>query len=93
MLERSFGEYLRKAADAGDAAADWRDVLVALAPFYDCAVRLGLDPVDLFDRASAGSPDDLRRLVQGFARRSDITLDAFDWTLTMLSDGPCYEPT
>jgi hypothetical protein len=28
---------------------DWRDLLVALAPHHDCALRLGLDPTVLFD--------------------------------------------
>lgn len=31
---------------------DPRDVMVGLAPFFDCAKRLGVDPVDLFERAS-----------------------------------------
>jgi hypothetical protein len=92
MLARSLGEYLVTAAATEEVVADWRDVLVALAPYHDCARRLGLDPVDLFDRASADSRDDLQTLVREFARRSDVTLDAFGWKVTTLSEGACYEP-
>ena len=92
MLARSLREYLIGAAAANEVAIDWRDVLVALAPYHDCAHRLGLDPVEIFDRASADSPGDLQLICREFARRSDITLNAFGWTLTTLPDGPCYEP-
>jgi len=92
LLARSLSEYLVKAAATDAVAVDWRDVLVALAPYHDCAQRLGLDPVALLDAASADAPDDLKALVRKFGRRSDVTLDAFGWTLTTSSDGPCYEP-
>ena len=93
MLTRSLREYLVFAAATNAVAVDYRDVLVALAPYHDCAHRLGLDPVELFDSASGDSPNDLQALVRQFARRSDVTLDAFGWTLTTSPDGPCYEPT
>ena len=91
MLVMSLREYLVRAAATDAIATDWRDVLVALAPYHDCARRLGLDPVGLFDRACEDSPDDLQAVVRDFARRSDVTLDAFGWTVTTLSEGPCYE--
>jgi hypothetical protein len=71
---------------------DVRDVLVALAPYHDCARRLGADPVEVFDLAAAGAPDAARELAMTFARRDDVTLEAFGWVLTDLPDGPCYEP-
>ena len=69
---------------------DWRDMLVDLAPFYDCAQRLALDPVELFESASSSLDKGRRELVNGFARRSDITLRAFGWKLVTTSEGPCY---
>jgi hypothetical protein len=33
---------------------DWRDLLIGLAPYHDCARRLGLDPVVLFDAMGRG---------------------------------------
>jgi hypothetical protein len=92
MLTRSLREYLAEAAATHAVAVDWRDVLVALAPYHDCAHRLGVDPGVLFDDVSEDVPSDLQAIVRQFARRSDVTLDAFGWTLATSSDGPCYEP-
>ena len=69
---------------------DWREVLVDLAPFYDCAQRLAVDPVELFETASRDLNKQTRELMNGFARRSDITLRAFGWKLETTSEGPCY---
>lgn len=75
-----------------EVAIDVRDVLVALAGWVDCARRLGLDPVEVFDAAAAGRSEAMRELAGSFARRSDITLEAFAWRLEEGSDGPCYRP-
>jgi hypothetical protein len=72
---------------------DWRDVLVDLVPYVDCAQRLGVDPVELFDRAAQDLDDKTRELARTFARRSDITLTSFGWELQDASDGPCYRRT
>jgi len=69
---------------------DWRDVLVGLAPFYDCALRLRVDPVELFDAASKDINEETRELARRFARRSDISLKSFAWTLESTPEGPCY---
>ena len=88
-LESELDAYLGRAGRA--IARDWRDVLVILATYHDCAVRLGMDPVALFDRAAAGKPAATRDLANQFARRRDITLEAFGWVLSELPEGPCYE--
>jgi len=69
---------------------DWRDVLVDFAPFFDCAQRLRVDPVELFETASKDLGYEIRELANGFARRSDITLASFGWKLETTSEGPCY---
>jgi hypothetical protein len=84
---------LSRPETARDAREDWRDVLIDLAPFFDCAERIEVDPVGLFDEASVDLPDDVRAIAERFARRTDVTLDAFGWTLAMTKDGPCYQPT
>lgn len=56
-----------------DVESDWRDVLVGLAPYYDCAKRLGIDPVKVFERASKDLNELTRELTRAFAGRSDIT--------------------
>lgn len=90
----------RLAADLGRLLADLepeieidvRDVLVGLAGYVDCARRLGIDPVALFDAASADRSPAMRDLASTFARRSDVTLEAFGWRLEERPDGPCYRP-
>ena len=88
-LQEELAGYLARATDA--VHRDWRDVLVILATYHDCAVRLGADPVALFDAAAAGAEEATRKLAATFARRTDITLEAYGWVLTDLPDGPCYE--
>jgi hypothetical protein len=93
LLFASLRGYLSLPETAKDAREDWRDVLIDLAPFLDCAKRIDVDAVGLFDDASVGLPDDVRRIAERFARRTDVTLEAFGWTLAMTKDGPCYQPT
>jgi hypothetical protein len=88
-LQDELTGYLARAAEAVER--DWRDVLVILATYHDCAARLGADPVALFDAASIGATPATRDVATRFARRTDITLQAFGWILSDLPDGPCYE--
>jgi hypothetical protein len=55
---------------AAFASSDFRDDIVAMAPLYHSAVRLGLDPNALFDEAAAvaGTPAGAT-LVREFPRR------------------------
>ena len=69
---------------------DGRDLLVSLAPYHDCARRLGLDVEAVFDAAAdAGSPT-VRDLVREFGRRRDVRLRAFGFLLEKGPDGPRY---
>ena len=70
---------------------DWRDLLIALAPLYDCAQRLGLDPVSVFDEAAAAGPATLAEQVKRFGARTDFTLAAFGYRLDeQAPGGPAY---
>jgi hypothetical protein len=73
-----------------DWERDWRDLLVALAPFHDCARRLGLDVVAEFDAAAAEGPPSLADHVRAFGRREDVTLAAFLHVLDQSPGGPRY---
>jgi hypothetical protein len=75
-----------------DAPIDARDVLIGFAPFVDCAQRLGVDPISLFEAAAKDSSPAMRDLAATFARRSDVTLKDFGWKLDELPEGPCYRP-
>src|SRR3954467_5791402 len=72
---------------------DWRDLLVALAPYHDCARRLGLDPATVFDTAATAGPPSLADHVRTFGRRTDITPRAFAFTVVDTPDGPAYRAT
>ena len=69
---------------------DYRDLLVALAPVYDCATRLGLDRVSFFDKAAQDRSDEIVEVLQKFARRDDVTPEVFDFLVEDTPDGPKY---
>lgn len=70
---------------------DWRDLLVAMAPYHDCATRIGLDPARFFDEVSREAPQTLASTVRTFGQRRDITPSAFGFTVTTLGKGQAYE--
>jgi hypothetical protein len=74
-------------------AKDVRDLLVALAPFHDCARRLGLDAADVFQQAAELGPPDLRETVIEFGRRTDISPAAFAFAVEDAPGGPRYRST
>jgi hypothetical protein len=70
---------------------DWRDLLIALAPLYDCARRLGLEPATVFAAAAAEGPPKLAEHVRRFGARTDVTLAAFGFRLDEdAPGGPAY---
>ena len=89
-LANGVARYLVLAERSRWQTRDPRDVLVGLAPFLDCARRLGEDPAPLFDRAAADAAPELAEIVREFARRDDVTLEAFGWALAELPAGPEY---
>jgi hypothetical protein len=70
---------------------DWRDLLLAMAPYHDCATRIGLDPARFFDELSREAPPTLAGTVRTFGQRRDITPSAFGFTVTTLREGLTYE--
>jgi hypothetical protein len=74
-----------------DWLKDWRDLMVAMAPYHDCATRLGLDPAAFFDDVAREAPQALADTVRTFGQRTDITPSAFGFTLTTSQDGMAYE--
>jgi hypothetical protein len=70
---------------------DWRDDLVAFAPYVHVARALGVDVPTLFDDAAAHAVPDLADVMQTFGRRTDVTLGAFGWRQVETPDGPTFE--
>lgn len=69
---------------------DKRDLMVQLAPFHDCARRLGLDVSAVFRTAAEAGPRSLRDVVTAFGERDDVTLNAFGYVIIDLPEGPSY---
>ena len=70
---------------------DRRDLLVAMAPYYDCARRLELEPATFFTAVADEGPLALADIVRSFGERSDVTPSAFGYRLVMTPAGATYE--
>ena len=81
-------------ADLRDGEQEWtkdhRDLMVVLAPYHDCAQRLGLDPAKEFRDAATDGPPSLWEVVQTFGERHDVTLASFDYSLAQGPEGLSY---
>ena len=64
--------------------------MLALAPYHDCAKRLGLDPASVFGEVAVDAPPGLRDVVRTFGARRDVTLHGFGYTLTEGPGGLSY---
>lgn len=73
------------------AVMDWRDDLVAFAPYVHVARALGLDVRTLFNDAAVHAVPDLADVMRTFGRRTDVTLGAFGWRQVETPDGPTFE--
>jgi hypothetical protein len=87
----------RLVSDLVDGEQQWlqdpRDLMVALAPFHDCAQRLGLDPTIAFREAAENGPESLRDVVTAFGERRDVTPVAFGYVVAEGPKGPSYQRT
>jgi hypothetical protein len=88
-LEASIRELLTD-PEYAQLREDWRDLLVALAPLHDCARRLELDPVTVFDAAADGASPEMATLAREFGRRTDITEHSFAFMVEDTDEGPEY---
>jgi len=69
---------------------DARDLMLSLAPFHDCARRLGLDVSQVFNDAADVVGGDAGELARVFGTRTDVTPDAFAYAVESAPDGPKY---
>jgi hypothetical protein len=63
---------------------------VTIAPFHDCARRLGLDVPEAFRSVADDGPERLRDTVARFGARTDVTPSAFGFELREEPGGPAY---
>ena len=87
-LQRGFGLYVQ--AEAAARGWDPRDAMINMTPFIDCARRLGFDPITVLGPIAAAGPAWFRETFDGFMRRTDVTLEAFGWTVVETPSGPAY---
>ncbi len=85
------GEGLIVAAVLEQRVRDWRDDLVAFAPYYYAAQNVGLSPAELFDQAARFAVPELATTMRRFGQRRDVTLGAFGWRRIETPDGPTLE--
>ena len=76
---------------AGGDRGDARDLMLALAPYHDCARRLGLDVPALFAEAARSAPEAARDTIVEFGRRTDITPQGFAYVVEETPEGPRYK--
>ena len=88
-LEASIRDLL-SGSEYAQLREDSRDLMVALAPLHDCARRLGLDPVAVFDAATDGASPEMAELAREFGRRTDISGHSFAFMVEDTDEGPEY---
>jgi hypothetical protein len=69
---------------------DSRDLMLSLAPFHDCARRLGLEVSRVFNDAADAVGGEAGEIARVFGRRSDVTPAAFAFAVESGPDGPRY---
>jgi hypothetical protein len=67
--------------------------MVFMAPFHDCARRLGLDVAQAFRGVAEEGPETLRDVVAVFGTREDVTPSSFAYELREEPGGPAYLST
>lgn len=72
---------------------DYRDLMVAMAPYHHCAKRLGIDVQDFFREVAADAPSSLQKTVEQFGRRTDVTPKNFGFRLKRSRKGHYYRST
>ena len=77
-------------ARQGEEVSDWRDLVIDLAPYHDCARRLGLPPKALFEWVARQLPADVQGTVRALGQREEIDTREFGFILVDDEDGPRY---
>lgn len=70
---------------------DNRRLEIALAVYHHCAMKLSMNPVDLFAEASTYTSTECGLRFIAFGRRADVTLNRFGWRSVNTDDGVKFE--
>ncbi|MEO8092973.1 MAG: hypothetical protein ABI726_09740 [bacterium] len=74
----------------GEEVSDWRDLLMDLAPYHDCAWRLGVKPEAVFEWVARKLPADVAGTVRALGQRDQLDPAEFGFALVDDDDGPRY---
>ncbi len=74
----------------GEAVSDWRDLLMDLAPYHDCARRLGVKPAAVFEWVARKLPADVAGTVRALGHRDQLDPAEFGFAVVDDDDGPRY---
>lgn len=75
---------------AEDEVKDWRDLLMDLAPYHDCAKRIGVDPRLLFEWVARKLPAEVAGTVRALGKREEVAPEEFGFAVVDDPDGPRY---
>ena len=81
---------LARQGDPDEGVSDWRDLVMDLAPYHDCARRLGQDPKVLFEWIARQLPADVAPTVRQLGKRPELDPSEFGFTIVDEADGPRY---
>lgn len=88
-LQLGFERYV--AAERAARGWDPRDAMIDMTPFIDCARQLGYDPMAVLGPGAAAGPAWFSETFDAFVRRTDVTLEAFGWSIVETPKGPAYQ--
>jgi len=88
VLRAGFDRWV--SVEAAAPYGDQRDAMIGIAPFVDCARRIGLEPDDLLGPVVANCPAWLRQAFAATIGHPDVTLEALGWSVVETPDGPSY---
>jgi hypothetical protein len=89
-LRAGLNAVLARATNEEGEIRDWRDLMMDLAPYHDCARRIGIDPRVLFEWIARKLPADVQGPVRALGKRETLDPAEFGFTLVTDDDGPRY---
>lgn len=74
---------------------DWRDNILVISLLYHSAMKIGADPVTLFNMAAEFAEGEIKEIIKNFPNRApeDRTIEAMGYVESENEQGFCYKRT
>lgn len=74
---------------------DWRENILVLSLLYHSAIKIGADPVLLFNKAAALAEGEIKEIIRNFPNRApeDRSIEAMGYVESESEQGFCYKRT